>query len=73
MHVAPRWVTESDSFTGAAFFAEVYPALKGTVLTWGDLGKLTIPDALGINHWIVIAVFAVGGIMLFRWFEKRGL
>lgn len=58
---------------GAAVFAEVYPSLKGTVLKWGDFGKITIPAALGINHWIVIAFFLVGGILLFRWFEKKGL
>ena len=57
---------------GAAAFAEVYPSLKNSVLTWGDFGKLTIPEVLGINHWIVIAVFVVGGVILFRWFEKEG-
>ena len=59
--------------TGAAVFAELYPLLKASVLTWGDFGKLTIPGVLGINHWIVIAVFIIGGVILFRWFEKEGL
>ena len=58
---------------GAAVFAEVYPSLKNSVLTWGDFGKLTIPEVLGINHWIVIAVFVVGGVILFGWFEKKDL
>lgn len=58
---------------GAAVFAEVYPALKGTVLTWGDLGKITIPQVLNVNHWVVIAAVLVLGIILFRWFEKKGL
>lgn len=58
---------------GAALFAESYPALKATVLTWGDYGKITIPQILGINHWPVIAVFVAGGIALLRWFEKKGL
>lgn len=58
---------------GAALFAETYPALKTTVLTWGNFGKITIPQALGVNHWIVIALFVVGGVLLFRWFEKKGL
>ena len=58
---------------GAAVFAEVYPLLKATVLTWGDYGKITIPQLLGINHWIVIAVFVIGGLFLFRWFEKKNL
>ena len=58
---------------GAAVFAEVYPALKKTVLTWGDLGEITFPQVLGLNHWFVILVFVIGGLALFRWFEKKGL
>jgi hypothetical protein len=57
---------------GAAIFAEMYPALKDTVLKWGDFGKITIPQILGINHWIVIVIFVVGGVFMFRWFEKSG-
>jgi len=58
---------------GAAVFAEVYPALKKTVLTWGDLGEITFPQVVGLNHWFVIPVFVIGGLALFRWFEKKGL
>jgi len=58
---------------GAALFAEVYPVLKVTVLTWGNFGKITIPNLLGINHWIVITVMIVLGVILFRWFEKKNL
>ena len=58
---------------GAGLYAEAYPALKNTLLTWGDYGKITLPQALGVNHWIVIAACIAGGILLFRWFEKKGL
>jgi uncharacterized membrane protein YedE/YeeE len=58
---------------GAAVFAETYPAFKKTVLTWGDLGKITLPQVLGLNHWFVILVFIIGGLALFRWFERKGL
>jgi hypothetical protein len=58
---------------GAALFAETYPGLKKTVLTWGDFGKITIPQILGINHWVIIVAFLVGTLILFRWFEKKGL
>lgn len=58
---------------GAALFAEFYPLLKATVLTWGNFGKITIPKILGINHWPVIIVIVVLSILLFRWFEKKGL
>ncbi len=59
--------------TGAGLYAEAYPFLSKTVLTWGDFGVITIPEVLGINHWVVIAVFVTGGILLFRWFERKGL
>jgi uncharacterized membrane protein YedE/YeeE len=58
---------------GAGVFAEMFPFLKNTVLKWGDLGKITIPQVLGINHWIVIVAFVIIGILMFRWFEKKGL
>jgi len=58
---------------GAALFAEAYPALKKTVLTWGDFGKITIPQILHINHWIIIIILLIGSLLLFRWFEKKGL
>ncbi|HOO90760.1 MAG TPA: YeeE/YedE thiosulfate transporter family protein [Syntrophales bacterium] len=58
---------------GAALFAEAYPALKATVMTWGDFGKITLPEVLGLNHWIIIPLFVIGGLLLFRWFEKKGL
>jgi hypothetical protein len=58
---------------GAAVFAEVYPALKTSILTWGKLGKITLPQVLGVNHWVIIPIFVVVALLLFRWFEKKGL
>ncbi len=58
---------------GAAVFAEAYPALKTSILTWGRLGKITLPQVLGVNHWVIVPIFTVGTLALFRWFEKKGL
>lgn len=58
---------------GAALFAELFPLMKRTVLTWGNYGKITIPGILGINHWIVIIVMILLGILMFRFFEKKGI
>lgn len=58
---------------GAAFYAELYPFLKSTVLTWKDFGKLGLPEALGISQWIIVPIFWVGIIILFFWFEKKKL
>jgi uncharacterized membrane protein YedE/YeeE len=58
---------------GAAVHAEAFPWLKKTVLTWGDFGKITIPQVLGINHWFIIFPFVLGSLALFIWLEKKGL
>ncbi len=58
---------------GAGLYAEMYPFLKTTVLSWADFGKLGLPETLGVNHWIVASVLAVLFVWLFRWFERKGL
>ena len=58
---------------GAAIYAEAYPALKKSVLTWGSFGKITFSQITGINHWIIIIIFVFGSLALFRWFEKKAL
>lgn len=58
---------------GAAVFAEAYPILNRSIMKWGVYGRITIPEILGINHWIVIAVIVIIGLAMFRWFERKGL
>jgi len=58
---------------GARLFAEAFPVLEKTVYTWGDLGRITLPQVLGISHWVIIALFIVGALLLFRWIENKGL
>ena len=58
---------------GAAIYAEVYPLMKATVLKWGDFGKITLPQALGLRHWLVRLPLAIGRVLLFRWLEKKDL
>jgi len=58
---------------GAAVFAEVYPVLKTSILTWGTLGEITLPQILGLSHWVIVPVFVIGALALFWWFEKKGL
>jgi len=58
---------------GAAVFAEAYPALKTTILTWGNLGKITLPEVFGLSHWVIVLVMILGAVALFWWFEKKGL
>ena len=58
---------------GAGIYAEVFPYLKTTVLTWGDYGKITVPQVLGINHWGVIVPVVIIILFFFRWLERKGL
>jgi uncharacterized membrane protein YedE/YeeE len=58
---------------GGGLYAESYPAMKESILTWGDLGKMTLPQIIGVSHWVIIPLFVAGGLLLFRWFEKKGL
>ena len=58
---------------GAAIFAEVYSSLKTNILTWGNFGEITLPQLLGLSHWVIVLVFIVGALVLFWWFEQKGL
>ena len=58
---------------GAAIYAEVYPAMKSSVLKWGNFGKITLPGVLGINEWIIIIILTIIYILLFYYFEKKNL
>jgi uncharacterized membrane protein YedE/YeeE len=58
---------------GGALYAVIYPFMNAHVISIGDYGKISIAQAIGVNHWIVIAVLAVLTIVLFRWFERKNL
>ncbi|GAU07652.1 DUF6691 family protein [Desulfoplanes formicivorans] len=58
---------------GASLFAHTYPVLKSTVYTWGNLGKITLPQMLGISHWPVIIGLVILYVLVLGWFEKKGL
>lgn len=58
---------------GAAIYAELYPFFKATILSWADYGKIGLPEALGVSAWVIIPVFIIAFLALFRWFERKGL
>lgn len=58
---------------GAAVYAEAYPFLSNTVLKFGDYGKITLPQVLDINQWLIIFLFIAVGLSMFAWFEKMDL
>lgn len=58
---------------GSLLFAILYPAIEGFYLS-SNMGTMTLPQAAGINHWIVLALlYALAGGMfyLMELYEKR--
>jgi hypothetical protein len=55
---------------GGALYAAIYPFMKTTIIGIGSFGKISLPQIIGINHWIVIIVLVVLTLILFRFFEK---
>ncbi len=58
---------------GAILHAEAYPFLKKTVLTWGNYGKITLPDVIGVGHWAVIPAFIIFALVVLLIAERKGL
>jgi len=58
---------------GGGLYASAYPLMKSTIIPMGSYGKISLPQALGISHWIAIPVFAAVSILLFRFFESKNL
>ena len=60
-------------FCGGALYAAIYPYMKTNIISIGNYGKISVPQIIGINHWIVVIVLAVLTLILFRFFEKKKL
>jgi len=58
---------------GAAIYAEMFPAVNDSILSWANFGKIRLPEVIGVNQWIVAVIFTVVCLALFRLFEKKGV
>ena len=58
---------------GGAMYALVYPFMKTHIEGIGSYGKISLPQVIGLNHWIIILLLVAVSIMLFRFFEKNNL
>jgi hypothetical protein len=67
------WGGVLGMLVGAGIFSEVYPLLKDTLLRWGDLGKLTIPNVAEVNHWVIIVIVWSCFILLLLRVEKKNI
>jgi len=59
--------------TGGLIFVFIYPWIQLYIRPVGNFGAVSIPDILGVSHWAVITVLAIGTFFLFRFFEKKKL
>jgi hypothetical protein len=67
------WGGALGMLVGAGIFAEVYTFLEDNFLTWGHLGKVSIPQVIAINHWIVILIVWAVLILPLVALEKKKL
>ena len=58
---------------GSFLFALAYPRLRRGVLTWGDFGKLTLPQLLRARPWAVVAASAAVLVAILIGLELAGL
>jgi uncharacterized membrane protein YedE/YeeE len=58
---------------GGALYAWAYPFMKAHIEVIGSYGKISLPQAVGLSHWLVILLLAAAAGGLFRFFEKHHL
>jgi hypothetical protein len=56
---------------GAGLYAHFYPFFKETILKWGAFGKLTFPDILNVEPWIVIVPLFILSMAVFKLVGKK--
>ena len=59
---------------GALIFSAFYPAMEGFYTT-GDMGTVTLPELVHVNHWVLLTfVYVFAGVMFYAMerYESRG-
>ncbi|MAO19659.1 MAG: YeeE/YedE family protein [Phycisphaerae bacterium] len=49
---------------GAGIYAEMYPWLNTHILKVGSIGKVTIPDQIGISPFVLLVPLAIGAVLI---------
>lgn len=55
--------------SGSLLFSILYPSLEGFYKT-GDMGAATLPELLGMNHWVLLAIVYVFAGFMFYLMER---
>ncbi len=58
-------------FAGALVYVLAFPALQGLTKAWGDWGKATLPQVLGMSPWVFVAALGVMAVALRILAERR--
>lgn len=58
-------------FCGAAFYSEIHAVLKKPIHSVWLITTNTIPKALGLSPWLLLALLAIFAIVFFRFIERR--
>ena len=67
------WGGVLGMLVGAGAFSEAYPLIKDNLLKFGDIGKLTVPGVVGVNHWVIIVIVWIVFVLLLLRVEKKKL
>ncbi|MCD4741098.1 MAG: YeeE/YedE family protein [Desulfobacteraceae bacterium] len=71
-HIDALWGMFGMLF-GGAVYAVIYPFMKKYIISIGSYGKISLPQILGVNHWIVIVALTILILVMFIVFEKKRL
>ena len=71
-HIDALWGMFGMLF-GGAVYAVIYPFMKKYIISIGSYGKISLPQVLGVNHWIVIVILTILILIMFIVFEKKRL
>jgi uncharacterized membrane protein YedE/YeeE len=55
---------------GALLFAEQFAFFGRNILSWMDLGPVTLPQLIHVPAWTIFVVLTVGALILFRQIER---
>ena len=69
-HIDALWGMFGMLF-GGAVYAVIYPFMKKYIISIGSYGKISLPQILGVNHWIVIVALTILILVMFIVFEKK--
>ena len=63
--------TIAGMIVGGILFSRSYDFLQSTILSWADFGRIGIADVIGVPALVIMPIFILGVVLLFRFLEKK--